>query len=92
MAEQVGYKVIGTFTGLKGQCGQGHKVGQTIELSAHQSNGLCGLLYNAVYPYIMMLQFGGQWPDSWGGDTLAFDCPDRYNCLTIRLQPDKKRA
>ncbi len=40
MAEQVGYKVIGTFTGLKGQCNHGHKVGDTVEVSAHSSNGL----------------------------------------------------
>jgi uncharacterized repeat protein (TIGR04076 family) len=89
MAEQVGYKVIGTFTGLKGQCNHGHKVGDTVKLSAHDTSGMCGFFYYAIYPYIMMLQFGGRWPDSWGGDTLEFDCPDKYNCLSIRLQPEK---
>jgi uncharacterized repeat protein (TIGR04076 family) len=85
MVEQVGYKVIGTITGLKGTCAMGHKVGDRFELSGYTSAGLCGFFYYAIYPYIMMLQFGGKWPDEWGGDVLEFDCPDRYNALTIKL-------
>lgn len=85
MAEQLGFRVIGTFIGLKGHCHAGHKVGDQIALSAHNANGLCGFFYYTLYPYIMMLQFGGKWPDSWGGDVLEFDCPDRHNALTIRL-------
>jgi len=88
MAQQVGRKVIGTIIGLKGHCAMGHKVGDRFELSAYTPNGLCGFFYYALYPYIMMLQFGGKWPDEWGGETLEFDCPDKYNCLSIRLSPE----
>lgn len=83
MPEQ--YKVKGTMVGLKGSCHAGHKVGDVFELSPWVSAGLCGFFYYTIYPYIMMLHFGGKWPDSWGGDVLEFDCPDKYNALSIRL-------
>ena len=87
MAE-VGKKVIGEVFGLKGHCNMGHKVGDRFELSAYNNGGLCGFFYYALYPYIMMLQFGGKWPDSWGGEVLEFDCPDRYNLLSVRIHPE----
>ena len=88
MADQLGHKVTGTFIGLKGDCGHGHKAGDTIELSVHNTSGLCGMFYHAIFPYVNMLQFGGKWPDSWGGSTVELDCPDKWNCLSLRLQPE----
>lgn len=89
MTEQVGYKVIGTITRVKGACSYGHKVGDRFELSGYTADGLCGFFYHDLYPYIIMLQFGGKFPDAWGGDVMQFECMDRANAVRIELRPEK---
>lgn len=84
---KIGYQVIGTIKNVKGTCSAGHKVGDRIELSAYDSGGLCGFLYHDVFPYVLMLQFGGSFPPDWGDqDVIALDCMDKYNLLTIELR------
>ncbi len=39
MAERLGYRVIGTVKSVKGTCSWGHKVGDKIELSGHNTGG-----------------------------------------------------
>ncbi|MBI4294863.1 MAG: TIGR04076 family protein [Chloroflexi bacterium] len=88
MAEQVGHRVVGTVTGLKGNCSWGHKVGDKIELSGHNTGGLCGFLYHDAYPYIIMLQFGGSFPAGWATnpDVVEVECMDRANALKLELR------
>ena len=84
---RLGYRVVGTIKNLKGTCSAGHKVGDRIELSAHDTGGLCGFFYHDVFPYLLMLQFGGSFPAEWGDqDTITLDCMDKYNLLTIELK------
>jgi uncharacterized repeat protein (TIGR04076 family) len=84
---KIGYQVIGTIKNIKGTCSAGHKVGDRIELSAHDTGGLCGFLYHDVFPYVLMLQFGGAFPSEWGDqDVITLDCMDKYNLLTIELR------
>ena len=85
MAEQIGHKVVGIIKSIKGQCAAGHKVGDRFNLNNYSSDGLCGSFYAGIFPYIIMLQFGGQFPQEWGGKTLEFDCIDKYNAATIEL-------
>ena len=94
MAEQVGYKVVGTIKKVRGECEFGHKVGDRIELSGSSAGGLCGFFYHDIYPYIIMLQFGGKFPKEWGpegweGDVLVFDCMDIANAVRIELRREK---
>ena len=85
MAEQLGYKVIGTIKSVKGTCSWGHQVGDKIELSGHNTGGLCGFFYHDIFPTIIMLQFGGQYP--WGEpDRVELECMDRSNAVAIELQ------
>lgn len=87
MAPQIGYKVAGVITGLKGECGWGHKVGDTFDLSAYNNDGLCGFFYHDIFPYIVMLQFGGGFPAEWGNpDVVELECMDRTNALRIELR------
>jgi uncharacterized repeat protein (TIGR04076 family) len=87
MAEQLGYRVVGTIKSIKGTCGAGHKLGDQIELSAHSSGGLCGFFYHDIFPYVLMLQFGGSFPPEWGEqDVIELDCMDKYNLVTIELR------
>ena len=88
MAEQLGYKVIGTIKAVKETCSWGHKVGDSIELSGHNTGGLCGFFYHDIFPTIIMLQFGGQYP--WGeADRVELECMDRHNAVTIELQRER---
>ena len=89
MAFQVGYRIIGTILEVKGTCHAGHKVGDEIELSGHQCGGLCGFFYHDIFPYIIMLQFGGSFPKEWkwaSKDILRRECPDRANAVKIELR------
>jgi len=87
MAATIGYRVVGKIKSVKGTCSMGHKVGDTFELSGHNSAGLCGFFYHDLFPYIVMLQFGGGFPREWGNpDVLELDCMDKGNLVTIELQ------
>ncbi len=88
MAYQVGYRVIGTVKSVKGTCHAGHKVGDKIELSGHDSGGLCGYFYHDIFPHIIMLQFGGNLPKEWvdDADAIELECLDKINALKIELR------
>ena len=93
MAEKVGYRVVGTITAVKGQCHWGHKVGDKIELGIHDAGGVCGFLYHDIFPYILMLQMGGGFPESWGDpDVVTMDCMDRANAVTIELRRERQEG
>jgi len=69
MKPKSGHKIIGKIKRVKGKCTVGHKEGEEFELSAYYSNGLCGYLYHDIFPYILMLQYGGEFPIDWWGST-----------------------
>ena len=90
MAEQVGYRVTGTITAVKGECSCGHKVGDKFELSGYSNEGLCGFFYHDIFPYIIMLQFGGGFPEDWGNpDVIELECMDTANAVRIELHRQK---
>ncbi|MBC7247274.1 MAG: TIGR04076 family protein [Actinobacteria bacterium] len=84
---QVGFRVVGTVKAVKGFCSAGHKVGDQFELSGYSSGGLCGFFYHDIFPYLIMLQFGGGFPPEWGNpDVLVLDCLDRTNTVTLEMK------
>ena len=86
-AQQLGYRVVGTIVGVKGDCSWGHKVGDKLELSGYSPDGLCGFFYHDVYPYLIMLQFGGGFPREWGDpDVVTLECMDRANAVKMELR------
>lgn len=87
MEKQIGYRVLGKVKSVKGTCNAGHKAGDQLELSGHNTAGLCGFLYHDVFPYIIMLQFGGSFPPEWGNpDVVQVGCMDTANQVTIQLR------
>lgn len=89
MSEQkfhVGHRVKATVLSVKGECHWGHKPGDSFEISCHDTAGLCGFFYHDIFPWIAMLQFGGGFPESWGGpDRVQLECMDRWNAVTLEL-------
>jgi uncharacterized repeat protein (TIGR04076 family) len=88
---QVGNRVWALIKNVKGNCSMDHKVGDEFEISAHNTAGLCGFFYHDLFPYIVMLQFGGGFPPEWGGgDAVQLECMDRYNAVTIELRRERR--
>lgn len=84
MAPEKGYPVLATVKSIRGCCNAGHAVGDVLQVSARHPGNLCGYMYHAAFPMILMLQFGGAFP--WGDpDRIELDCPDKDNLLTIEL-------
>ena len=83
---QIGFKVVGTIKSVKGRCTVGHKPGDKLELSLHKTSGLCGAFYHDIFPYILVLQFGGEYPWGKDKDTIELECFDRYNSVKIELK------
>lgn len=90
--QKIGFRVVGTIKEVKGFCTAGHKVGDQIELSGHSSGGLCGFFYPDIFPYIIMLQFGGGFPAEWVADqdVVELECMDRINAVKIELRRIKE--
>ncbi len=85
---QIGNRVMATIKEVKGSCGWGHKVGDSFEISAHNTANMCGFFYHDIFPYIIMLQFGGGYPAEWGGDpnVVEMECLDRINAVKVELR------
>lgn len=84
------FKVIGTIKDIKGHCTANHKIGDIIELSCHNANGLCGFFYHDIFPALQTLQFGGKFPWQSDPDNLTVECPDRHNVVTMELKRIKR--
>jgi uncharacterized repeat protein (TIGR04076 family) len=85
--EQMGYRIVGTIKAVKGTCTAGHKVGDKVELSGLSAGNLCGFFYHDIFPYVVMLEFGGGFPEEWGDpEIVELDCLDKGNTVTIELR------
>jgi len=84
---EIGHRLIATIKSAKGICHWGHKPGDSFEISAYDTASLCGFFYHEIFPYILMLQFGGGFPKEWGGpDSVELECPDKAAPVTIELR------
>ena len=85
-----GSGIIATVKSVRGKCSWGHEVGDTFSLDCHDTAGLCGFLYHDVFPYLLMLQFGGGFPEHWGDpDVVTVSCTDEANRVTLELKREK---
>jgi uncharacterized repeat protein (TIGR04076 family) len=82
---KIGSRVCAVITGVKGDCGAGHKVGDTFDISCHNTGGLCGFFYYSIFPSLSTFQFGGNLP-WWEGEAIELACPDSDNLVTIKLE------
>jgi len=65
-----------TITSVEGNCPYGHKEGEKFQVSAMNSDGLCGSLFTLIEPAIFTLDYGGNFP--WEHKTKRFtaQCPE----------------
>jgi len=88
------YRLVSTILSLKGDCTAGHKVGEQIDLTiwdskkdeARRAPPLCAFFYNMVFPYLAVLQFGGEFPWEEDKDSFQISCPDPVNQVTMEIK------
>jgi len=83
------YKLIGKIVKVEGRCVAGHHVGEEFDLTLYSEKednfprtpNVCGFLYNAIFPYLVALQFGGIFPWERDKDKFLAGCPDNYKVV-----------
>lgn len=85
-------RLIGKVIRVDGDCAAGHFVGEEFDLTlfseekkrahrTHRAPNICSFLYDAIFPYIVTLQFGGSFPWSSNKDEVEAGCPDNYKVV-----------
>lgn len=60
----------------QGKCSVGHQVGDEFLFTDKSPGGLCGWAYNAIYPAVETLMYGGNFPWEPEPGTARVVCPD----------------
>ena len=78
------YKVIAKVISQKGTCHMGHKVDDEWVIGMDTPAGICLPAFNAIYPDIQILKFGGTFS---GDNPYAHSaaCPDAENPVVFEL-------
>ena len=87
MAER--YDVAIKVISQKGFCADGHKVGDEWVIDAQSdktTGGICLDAFDALYPYMKTLMFGGSFPWSDDPDTVKVVCSDPENPVVFELR------
>jgi len=95
------YGVVGRILDIKGQCPSRHRVGEEYDFSLYKGGPyekftilrtpkVCPMLYAWLYPYILMLQFGGSYAWEEHGDRLVKICPDQDAQVVVELKRVRK--
>lgn len=88
MAER--YEVAVKVISQKGTCGAEHKVGEEWVIGYKTPQGICFSAFNALYPAIQMLLFGGSFPWETDPDVATIACPDAENPVVFELRRLRK--
>ena len=84
-----GCKLFGKVVKVEGRCAAGHCVGEEFDFTLfseeadkrHRTPNVCGFLYNAIFPYLVALQFEGIFPWEKDEDKFLAGCPYNYKVV-----------
>ena len=71
-----------------GTCPRGHKIGEKFQWPDDRGE-ICASACHAIYPYVMSLQAGGQFPWQDNPDICTVCCPDSNNPVVYRITRGK---
>ena len=80
------HKVKIKVVSQKGTCVAGHKVGDEFETIGMTPAGVCLPAFNAMFPSVWALMFGGKFPWSQDPDGETVACPDAANPVVFELK------
>lgn len=72
-------------------CNVGHKTGDEWIWADKAPSGLCSFAFNSLYPFALVLKYGGNFPWQDNPDVLTQSCPDSdvVNTFELRRTPEK---
>jgi len=91
------YEVVIKLMSNNCPCHVGHKIGQEWIFDYFTPPKMCGLAFNAVYPFALALLYGAKVPWQTDPDVATVSCPDPdvQNIFELRRrvkQPVNKKA
>ena len=83
------YDVKIRLIGNRSPCHSGHKVGDEWLWQDKAPAGLCFAAYNSLYPFALVLRYGGRFPWQEDPDAVTMSCPDAdvVNRFELRRVP-----
>ena len=70
----------------KGTCANEHKIGDQWVVNGKTPEGICLAAFNAFYPSLRVLRFGGSFPWESDPDAATLACPDAANPVVFELR------
>lgn len=86
-------KVIITIKEIQGtgRCSYGLKQGDSWTITSDQTpENFCTWALQAIFPFLTVLRFGGEFPWEEDGDTAVVCCPDPHNPVVFELRRVKE--
>ncbi len=89
--ERKQYDVVIKLIGNQNPCHIGHKVGDEWLFQYKTPGNMCSLAYNSIFPFALVLKFGGTFPWQKDPDVVTASCPDQevVNVFELRRVPAK---
>ena len=81
--------IIAEVISQKGTCEAGHMVGDEFIIGQETPPGMCSWAFYTLFPFAVVLQFGGSFP--WEKDTnkATIACPDPANPVVFELRRER---
>ena len=71
-----------------GSCNFGHKVGQKFDIPEDRGK-ICSAAYNSLYPYLVGLTYGAEFPWEEDKNSCTICCPDYKNPVVFKIVRSK---
>ena len=80
------YRTMVRVVSQKGNCVQGHKVGDEWVIDGKTPEGICISAFDSIHPSLRVLRYGGSFPWEADPDVTTVACPDATNPVVFELR------
>ena len=90
--ERTQYDVAIKLIGNQRPCHGGHKIGDEWLWQEKTLGGMCWAAYNSIFPFALVLKYGGTFPWQQDPDVVTASCPDAevVNVFELRRLPKRQ--
>ena len=81
--------VIAKVISQKGTCEAGHVVGDEFIIGQETQAGICSWAFYTLFPFAVVLQFGGSFPWERDPNKATIACPDPANPVVFELRREQ---